>query len=114
MKKRNIVITGQGGVGISSIVLGIQQSKLDHRTPIDIVGKRLFWLNTDNLFESGNVQTINDLFDKVRKTLSKSKDTVVILEDCDDFIKAAQNNGCSNLINGMMGDRPANTKASSR
>lgn len=104
MKKRNIVIQGRGGVGISSIVLGIQQSKLDYRTPIDIVGKRLFWLNTDTLFESGNVQIINDLFDRVRKTLSKTKDTVVVLEDCDDFIKAAQSNGCSNLINGIMRD----------
>lgn len=104
MKKRNLIVTGRGGVGISSIVLGIQHSKKDHRTPVEIVGKRLFWLNTDKLFESGAHQVINDLFERVRQTLAKTKDTILVLEDAVDFIKAAQNSGCMNLINGLMGD----------
>ena len=104
MRKNNLIVTGRGGVGISSIVLGIQASKRDLRTPVDIVGKRFYWLNTDKLFESGNSQVINSLFDKVRQTLSKTKDTVLVVEDTVDFIKASQNNGCTNLINGLMGD----------
>ena len=69
MRKKNLIVTGRGGVGISSILLGIQASKLDLQTPVDIVGKRFYWLNTDALFESGNSQAINSLFDKVRQTL---------------------------------------------
>lgn len=104
MKKRNLIITGRGGVGISAIVLGIQASKSDHKTPVDIVGKRFFWLNTDKVFESGNAQIINEIFGKVRQILSRTKDSLIVLEDADDFVKGAQNTGCTNLLNGLMGD----------
>jgi len=104
MRKSNLIVTGRGGVGISAIILGIQALKLDHRTPVDIVGKRFYWLNSDKLFESGSAQVINSLFEKIRFTLQKSKNSVLVIEDTIDFIRGAQNNGCTNLINGLMGD----------
>jgi ATP-dependent Clp protease ATP-binding subunit ClpB len=107
MRKNNLIVTGRGGVGITAIVIGIQALKKDHRTPVDIVGKRFFWLNSDKLFESGSSQVINDLFEKVRNTLLKSSNSVLVVEDTIDFIRGAQNNGCTNLINGMMGDLKA-------
>ena len=107
MRKNNLIVTGRGGVGISAIILGIQELKKDHRTPVEIVGKRLYWLNSDKLFESGNAQVINSLFEKVRQTLLKSKNSVLVIEDTIDFVRGAQNNGCTNLINGLMGDLKA-------
>lgn len=108
LRRRNIVVTGRGGVGVSAIVLGLQASKSDYTTPVDIVGKRFFWLNTDRLFESGNHQVINEAFSRARDTLSASHSAVLVLEDASDFIKSATMNGCSNLINGLMGDLKAN------
>lgn len=105
--KSNLIVTGRGGVGISAIILGIQALKKDYRTPVEIVGKRFYWLNSDKLFESGNSQTINSLFERVRQTLQKSKDSVIVIEDTIDFIRGSQNNGCTNLINGLMGDLKA-------
>lgn len=108
LRRRNVVVTGRGGVGVSAIVLGLQASKSDYTTPVDIVGKRFFWLNTDRLFESGNHQVINEAFSRARDTLSASHSAVLVLEDASDFIKSATINGCSNLINGLMGDLKAN------
>lgn len=108
LRRRNVVVTGRGGVGISAIVLGLQASKQDYTTPVDIVGKRFFWLNTDVLFESGNHQVINESFARARETLSASHSAVLVVEDASDFIKFATMNGCSNLINGLMGDLKAN------
>ncbi len=107
MRKNNLIVTGRGGVGISAIVLGFQALKNDTKTPVDIVGKRFFWLNSDKLIESGNAQTINSLFDRVRQTLLKSKDSVLVIEDTIDFIRGAQSLGCSNLLNALMGDLKA-------
>jgi ATP-dependent Clp protease ATP-binding subunit ClpB len=108
LRRRNVVVTGRGGVGISAIVLGLQASKQAYTTPVDIVGKRFFWLNTDVLFESGNHQVINESFARARETLSASHSAVLVVEDASDFIKFATMNGCSNLINGLMGDLKAN------
>lgn len=108
LNRRNVVVTGRGGVGVSTIVLGLQASKQDYATPVDIVGKRFFWLNTDRLFESGSHQVINEAFFRVRETLSASHSAVLVVEDASDFIKFATMNGCSHLINGLMGDLKAN------
>lgn len=104
MRKRNIIITGRGGVGVSSLVLGIQDSKKNLTTPVEIVNKRFYWLETDKLFESGNHQIINEIFQRIRQILTKTNNSVLILEDTVDFIRSAQHTGCMNLINGLMGD----------
>lgn len=104
LHRRNLVVTGRGGVGVSAIVLGLQASKRELTTPVDIVGKRFFWLNTDLLFESGNTASINEAFVKARNTLCAANSAVLVVEDAADFIKFATMAGCSNLINGLMGD----------
>ena len=107
LHRRNLVVTGRGGVGVSAIVLGLQASKRDLTTPVDIVGKRFYWLNTDLLFESGNTSAINEAFSRVRNTLCASNAAVLVVEDASDFIKFSTLTGCSNLINGLMGDLKA-------
>jgi ATP-dependent Clp protease ATP-binding subunit ClpB len=107
LHRRNLVVTGRGGVGVSAIVLGLQASKRDLTTPVGIVGKRFYWLNTDLLFESGNTSAINEAFSRVRNTLCASNAAVLVVEDASDFIKFSTLTGCSNLINGLMGDLKA-------
>ena len=104
MRKRanNVLLIGAGGVGCSAICLGLQESKEKPHTPFDIGSKRFFWLDSDLLFASGDPGKINEGFDKAIRTLSRTPDSVLILEDTRDFIDAARNNGCTNLINALM------------
>ena len=104
MRKRanNVLLIGAGGVGCSAICLGLQESKLKTETPFDIVSKRFFWLDVDLLFASGDPSVINAGFDKAIRTMGRNPDSVLILEDTRDFIDAARNNGCTNLINALM------------
>jgi len=104
MRKRNLIVTGRGGVGISAIVLGIQAAKGERATPVEIVGKRLYWLETDRLFESGDARVIGALFERIRQTLVSTKNSVVVIEDSVDFIRAAATHGSTHLIHGLMGD----------
>ena len=104
MRKRanNVLLIGTGGVGCSAVCMGLQQSKSRPDTPFDIVSKRFFWLDGDLLFSSGDPSTINDGFERAMRTLSRTPDSVLVLEDMRDFIDAARNNGCTNLINALM------------
>ncbi|MEM7283177.1 MAG: AAA family ATPase [Pseudomonadota bacterium] len=104
MRKRanNVLLIGAGGVGCSAICLGLQESKKKPDTPFDIVSKRFFWLDGDGLFSSGDPTNINEGFNKALRTLSRTPDSVLVLEDMRDFIEAARNNGCTHLINALM------------
>ncbi|MGB5336708.1 MAG: AAA family ATPase [Woeseiaceae bacterium] len=104
MRKRanNVLLIGSGGVGCSAICLGLQERKQKPGTPFDIVSKRFFWLDVDLLFASGDPPKINSGFEKAVRTLSRTPDSVLILEDTRDFIDAARNHGCMNLINSLM------------
>ena len=104
MRKRanNVLLIGAGGVGCSAICLGLQESKSKPGTPFDIVSKRFFWLDGDLLFSSGNPEAINDGFNRALRTLSRTPDSVLVIDDMRDFIEAARNNGCTNLINALM------------
>ena len=98
----SVMMIGSGGVGCSAICLGIQASKDKDGTPFDIVSKRFFWLDSDLLFSSGDTANINTDFNKMLRTLSRTPNSVLILDDMRDFIDAARNNGCTNLINALM------------
>lgn len=98
----SVLMVGAGGVGCSAICLGIQASKEKQGTPFDIVSKRFFWLDSDLLFSSGDSNKINAEFDKMLRTLSRTPNSVLIIDDMRDFIDAARNNGCTNLINALM------------
>ena len=104
MRKRanNVLLIGSGGVGCSATCLGLQESKTHADTPFDIVSKRFFWLDSDLLFATGDPSAINSGFDKALRTLSRTPDAVLVLDDMGDFIEAARNNGCTNLINALM------------
>jgi ATP-dependent Clp protease ATP-binding subunit ClpB len=98
----NVLLIGTGGVGCSAICLGLQERKGKPDTPFDIVSKRFFWLDSDWLFSSGDAASINDGFNRALRTLSRTPDCVLVLDDMKDFIDAARNNGCTNLINALM------------
>ena len=98
----SVLMVGAGGVGCSAICLGIQASKEKQGTPFDIVSKRFFWMDSDLLFSSGDSNKINAEFDKMLRTLSRTPNSALIIDDMRDFIDAARNNGCTNLINALM------------
>ncbi len=100
----NVLLVGPGGVGCSSICHGLQAAKEDATLPFDIISKRLFWLDTDGLFSSGVHATISKAFTRLRRTLVRSADSVLIIDDIRDFIDAARNNGTTHLINAIMRD----------
>lgn len=98
----NVLLVGAGGVGCSALCLGLQASKNDPHAPFDIINKRVYWLDTDGLFASGDPEQMNAAFQKSLRTLSHSKQAILIVEDTRDFIEAARNNGCTNLINALV------------
>ncbi len=104
MRRRanNVLLIGSGGVGCSAICLGLQESKSKPDTPFDIVSKRFFWLDGDWLFSSGDPVGINEGFNRAMRTLSRTPNSVLVIDDMRDFIEAARNNGCTNLINALM------------
>lgn len=100
-KAASVILVGPGGVGASTLCLGLQAVKEDPNATFDIVSKRLFWLKTDELFGSGNNEEINKGFNSVLNILKRTPDSILIIEDVRDFIEAARNNGCSHFINSL-------------
>ncbi len=100
----NVLMVGPGGVGASTICLGLEAAKNDASLPFDILSKRFFWLDTDGLFSSGTHARISAGFEKLRRTLLRTAHAVLIIDDFRDFIEAARNNGTTHLINAIMRD----------
>ncbi|MEJ2589930.1 MAG: AAA family ATPase [Candidatus Thiodiazotropha sp.] len=98
----SVLLVGPGGVGGSAICLGLEQAKAEPDAPFDLISKRFFWLDGDGLFASGDPARISGRFQKTLRTLARTPDSVLIIDDIRDFIEAARNNGSSNLINGLM------------
>ena len=100
----NVLLVGAGGVACSAICLGLQELKNSEDAPLDIVGKRIFWLDTDGLFSSGDHAVINEGFRKLMGVLTRTsnRDTLLILEDARVFIDAAKISGCTHFINAIM------------
>ncbi len=101
-KANSVLLVGAGGVGCTAICMGLQARKKEPNAPFDIVNKRLFWLDVDGLFSSGDPQKINDGFQRALTTLTRSRETILIIEDVKNFIEAARNVGCSHLLNALM------------
>jgi len=97
----SLLLTGPAGVGISALVLGLQAAKDRQGTPFDVITKRLFWLDTDSLFSSGDSQKINDDFQRILKQLDQIPESVLIIKDTLNFIEAAQNTGNAHFINAL-------------
>lgn len=95
----SLLLTGPTGVGVSSIVLGLQAIKELPNTPFDIIVKKLFWLNTDSLFSSGDGNKINSEFQNMLKKLTHTPDSILIIDDAFTFIEAAHNTGNAHFLN---------------
>ena len=100
----NLVLYGPGGVGLSSIVMGLQAAKDDPATPFDIVSKNFYYLDVDALFSLSDPAAINEGFRKAMDTLQKSSDSVLVIEDTKGFLDGVQNNNVSNMVNALMRD----------
>jgi len=97
----SLLLTGPAGVGTSALVLGLQAAKELPGTPFDIITKRLFWLDIDSLFSSGDSQKINDDFQRILKQLDQTPESVLIIKDSANFIEAANNTGNAHFINAL-------------
>lgn len=100
-KANSVLLVGAGGVGCTAICLGLQALKTDKNAPFDIVSKRIFWLDTDRLFSSGDSQQINASFQKVLSDLGRTPESVLIVEDTRDFMEAARNSGNAHFVNAL-------------
>lgn len=99
-----VLLTGASGVGMTALCLGLQTSKTDLKTSLDIVNLRMFWLDSDKLFESGDSAAIHQTFDRIRNILREDQETVVIIENAGNFLDSARNSGCGTVINALLGD----------
>lgn len=97
----SILLVGPGGVGCTALCKGLQASKLDPDAPFDIVSKRIFWLDTDSLFSSGDSASINTAFQKLMHVLYQTPDSILVIQDTRDFIEAARNTGTMHFINAL-------------
>lgn len=97
----SLLLTGPAGVGVSILPLGLQASKDKPDTPFDIIVKKLFWLNTDSLFASGDSNKINDDFQRMLKKLAQTPESVLIISDTYNFLEAAHNTGNAHFMNAL-------------
>jgi ATP-dependent Clp protease ATP-binding subunit ClpB len=100
-KANSVIISGPGGVGCSAICMGLQARKSEPNAPFDIINKRLFWLDVDRLFASGDAKQIDQDFKWVISLLERTNDSILIIEDTKDFLEAIRNNGVSYFINSL-------------
>ena len=98
----SVILVGAGGVGCSAICMALQALKTDPATPFDLVSKRLFWLQADVLFASGDIGEINGTFQRIMQVLDRTPDSILIIEDTRDFIEACKNNSCTHFVNALV------------
>jgi ATP-dependent Clp protease ATP-binding subunit ClpB len=111
-KSSSVLMTGPSGVGLSSLCLGLQFLKSSDEVTIDVAAMRLFWLDTNGLFASGDSAQINLEFQRVLKTLKHTPNSILIIEDVRDFIEACRNTNTMHFINGLVSAiRDGHTKA---
>lgn len=97
----SLLLTGPTGVGVSALTLGLQAAKTFPDTPFDLIVKKLFWLNTDALFASGDSSKINNEFQGILKKLMQTPESVLIITDTANFLEGAHNTGNSHFINAL-------------
>jgi ATP-dependent Clp protease ATP-binding subunit ClpB len=97
----SILLVGPGGVGCTALCKGLQSIKSEPNTPFDLVSKRLFWLDTDQLFASGDAEATNESFQRVMQLMDRTPDSIMIIEDARDFFEAARNSGSTHFVNAM-------------
>ncbi len=99
-----IVLTGASGVGMTSLVMGLQAGKSEATTPPKLLNMPFFFLDVDKLFESGESTQINKIFRDVRRRLSATPGSTLVVENMGNFVDSCGKAGCSNLMNALLGD----------
>ncbi len=97
----SVIAVGQGGVGVSALALNLQACKVSPTAPFDIVSKRFFWLDTDSLFGLGDHQAIDREFKAILTILSRTPESVIIIEDAIDLIEGLRNCAMLHVINAL-------------
>ena len=98
-KNNSLLITGPRGVGVTSLLVGLQQLKEKEDTSFDILSKQFFILDVDNLFASGDGQEINNEFQQIIRNLEKTPNSVLVILDAYNFLEGARNSGNTHFIN---------------
>ena len=98
-KADSILLVGAGGVGLSTLLLGLQASKEDPDAPFDIVSKRLYWLDVDKLFAKGDDAKVKDSFNQMMVVMDRTPESVLIIENTKAFLEGARNAGCLSFLN---------------
>jgi ATP-dependent Clp protease ATP-binding subunit ClpB len=98
----SVLLFGPGGVGCSSLVLGLQALKAEPQAPFDIVRKRFFWVDTDCLFSLQDDSQIGTEFGNILGRMSRTPDSVLVISDAKVFIESARNTGNTHFINALI------------
>src|SRR5262245_42607109 len=98
----SVLLYGPGGVGCSSLVLGLQALKAEANAPFDIVRKRFFWVDTDCLFSLQDDSQIGAEFANILSRMSRTPDSVLVISDAKVFIESARNTGNTHFINALI------------
>ena len=77
LKRRGEAIRRKAGKSAK----GGKGGKKDPDAPFDIVNKRIFWLDTDGLFSSGDATRINESFQKIMNRLYRTPESILMIED---------------------------------
>lgn len=108
-KNNSLLITGPRGVGVTSLLVGLQQLKEKEDTSFDILSKQFFVLDVDDLFSSGDSQEINNEFQQVIRNLEKTPNSVLVILDAYNFLEGAKNTGNMHFINTLNNADRSNT-----
>lgn len=95
----SLLISGPEGVGVSSILLGLQKLKEDSETSFAMQAKQFFWLDINGLFASGDGQEIDKEFKSTIDYLTKTPNSVLIIKNAYTFLEGAKNSGNSHFMN---------------
>ncbi len=104
----NLILTGINGVGLSSFIMGIEASKDDPATPLEMAGKSFLHLDVDALFDTSDTNEIEKRFQQTMATLKSTSDAVLIIDDTKGFLDGVENSNASNIVNLLMRETRTN------
>lgn len=98
----SVVLAGPRGVGCTALVLGIQLAKHQVEAAYDVAGCRLFWLDVNGLFASGDGEEVNRAFQRILDRLRSVDGSVLVVEDARDLLEACHNSGTMHFVNALL------------
>ena len=101
----NILMYGETGVGMSSIIMGLTSRKTEpeQQLPLDIASRRFNWLDVNKMFAIGDEAKITETFEAIIDNLTRSYNRVVVIDDFRDFLDGVESMPNKRLLNMMMG-----------